>query len=70
MKIRLKTGMVSADAAHGPGDEIDVDDALGARLIERDSAEAVETKRAPAPADAQTSSKRRTRRVIEQPETR
>jgi hypothetical protein len=58
MTVRLTTGMVSADAAHGPGDEITIDTKTAKRLLESGQAEPVvqrrvakAEKRDPAPAE-------------------
>lgn len=55
MRIRMKTSIAGPTVSAGPGQEIEVNDADGARLIASGQAEAVKTKK-----EAATRSRRET----------
>ena len=59
MKVKLLVSLAGPDAAHGVGDEIDVDDATAKRFFERNIAEPIAIKPAKETATKKTPCKRK-----------
>ena len=59
MKVELLVSMASPDASHNAGDEIDIDEAIAKRFIERNTAEAIVSKAAKETANRKVVGKRK-----------